>query len=139
MPKINEVRKQAEFWEFVDWMTLPTDLRVPKTQEKLAQELGVDSATLSDWKKVDGFWNEVRKRRKNWIQEKMSNVLLGVYSKALKGDTLAAKLLMEYADEFIEKKEFRHYVEDLNEQEKKLIDRALKLGGLDDDNEPDKN
>jgi len=126
MPKIEEIRKQAEFWRFIKWISLPADLREPKTQKELAKELEVDYATLSDWKKVEGFWEEVRKLRKEWIQDKVSNILLGVYGKALKGDVNAAKLLLEYAGEFIERKEFKHYIEEeLSEEEKEEIKKAL--------------
>lgn len=127
MPNINEIRKKQEFWEFIEWMSLPANSREPKTQKELAQKLGVDYATLSDWKKVDGFWDEVKKRRKVWVREKVSNILLGLYGKALKGDTAAARMLMEYADEFVEVSEIKHKIEsNLTEEEKQAINEAIK-------------
>jgi len=126
MPKIEKIIKKQEFQEFIEWISLPASIREPKTQKELASKLGIDNATLSDWKKVEGFWEEVKKRRKNWVQEKISNILLGVYGKALKGDVNAAKLLLEYAGEFIERKEFKHYIEEeLSEEEKEEIKKAL--------------
>ncbi len=124
--KIEDIRKKQEFQEFVEWIAQPAKLRDPKDQIGLAQKLGVDNATLSDWKKVEGFWDEVRKLRKDWVQDKVSNILLGVYSKALKGDVNAAKLLMEYSNEFTETSEIKHRIEGvLTAEQQEKIQQAI--------------
>ena len=124
MPKIEEIRKKLEFQEFVEWMGLPMNLREPRNQKELAKKIGVDDATLSDWKKIEGFWDEVRKLRRVWVQGKVSNILLGLYGKALKGDVGAAKMLMEYSNEFVEVSEVRHKIEgQLSEKEKQLLSK----------------
>lgn len=124
--KIKMVRKLTEFQEFIEWVSLPSGLREPTTQKELAKKFGVDNATLSDWKKVEGFWDEVKKKRQLWVQDKVSNVLYGVYNKALTGDVNAAKLLMGYANEFTETTEIKHKIErDLTPEEKEQLNKAL--------------
>ena len=125
MPTVTNLRKKIEFQEFVEWLGLPSAERDPKNQVELAKKLGVDKATLSDWKKVEGFWQEVKSKRKNWVQEKVSNVLLGLYGRSLKGDAAAAKMLLEYSDEFIETKRFQHSFEELDKKEKEEIKKAI--------------
>ena len=125
-PTIDNISKKIEFQEFIEWIALPSKIRKPKTQKELANELGVDNATLSDWKKVEGFWDKVKELRKLWVQDKVSNILSGLYNKALKGDTSAAKMLLEYANEFTEVTEVKHKIErNLTPEEKEQLNKAL--------------
>ena len=97
------IKKKLEYQKFVEWMGLPIPERNPKEQKQLALDLDVEEATLSDWKKTDGFWDLVKTERKKWAKDKMSNVLAGLYKKAIKdGSAAEVKLFMQYAGEFVE-------------------------------------
>jgi len=122
--KLDQVLKVDEFLRFIEWISLPTSEREPKTQVELAGKLKVDIATLSDWKKVDGFWDEVRSKRKEWGQNKVSNVLLGLYGRALTGTAAEVKLFLQYVDEFVEKSQLISQGE-LSEEDKKLMKKAI--------------
>ena len=97
------IKKKQEYLMFVEWMGLPAPERVPKEQKELAVKMGVEEATLSDWKRVDGFWDNVRNERKKWAKDRTSNVLMGLYRKAIKdGNAAEVKLFLQYAGEFVE-------------------------------------
>lgn len=63
------LRKEAERLKFVEWLALPTTQRKPKTEAELARQLGVEPATLSDWKQNPNLWQRYANgwitRRKN--------------------------------------------------------------------------
>ncbi len=46
---------------FMEWLAMPSDMRLPLTQGQLARELKMDDGTLSDWKHIPGFYDEVNK------------------------------------------------------------------------------
>lgn len=87
IPTIQGVLKQNELYEFIDWLVLPEELRTTKTQEELASKLGVDKGTLTDWKKLEGFWEAVEKRRDYWGKDKTTEVLQAFYKKIIKNPT----------------------------------------------------
>jgi len=129
-----EIKKKIEYQQFVEWIGLPGPEREPKTQEEFGLKLGVDVATLSCWKKTEGFWDLVRIERKKWAKDKVSDVLMGLYRTAvLEGKAAEAKLFMQYAEEFEEKSvlEIKGKIErKLNDEDRKLIKRALGYAGL---------
>lgn len=90
--------------KFVVWTALPGPLREPQTQKDLAVVLGVPEATLSDWKKREGFWEEVMKNVKDWARDKTPNVVMGLYRRAVKtGDAKAATLWIKWLHDWQEK------------------------------------
>lgn len=100
------LRYQAEYSEFIAWIALPEEFRVPKTQGGLAKKFGVCQDTLSDWKKIGGFWDVVKAERQRWGKERTPNVILGLYRKAVKeGNAAEAKLWLQYIEGWTEKKD----------------------------------
>lgn len=83
-PTIEKVLKQAELFRFIDWLAQPDALREPKTQTELAKELNVEDATLSDWKKLKGFWDRVNERIDYWAISKNADVVQALYNKIMK-------------------------------------------------------
>ena len=95
--------KINEYERFIAWIALPSAARQPSTQGELAKELGVEEATLSDWKKRDDFWPRVRETIGLWARGKTPDVVEGLYKRAAKtGDPGAAKLWMQAFDGFVE-------------------------------------
>lgn len=96
-------KKEAEYLQFIKWVALPEPLREPRTQKELAVVLRVDESSLSDWKKRDGFWDEVKKELRTWSKEKTPNVIMGLYRKAVRdGTAQEAKLWLQYIEDWIE-------------------------------------
>jgi transcriptional regulator with XRE-family HTH domain len=80
----------------IQWLATPSELRRPATQKELAKKLGVDAATLSDWKKGSELWVEVRDQLRVWGQGKTSNVLQALYRNIIEtGNPTAIRLWLE--------------------------------------------
>lgn len=92
---------------FIDWIVLPSKLRVPKTQKLFAKQIGVNQDTLTDWKKLNGFWNEVKQEQQHHFQEQVSDVLYGLTKRAKEGNPVAVKLFLQYFCGFSEKQTFK--------------------------------
>ena len=85
------------------WFALPTAHRLPRTQKELAQIVGVAEETMSRFKKEDGFFDEVDKRRKIYFKEfYTSNIVQAIADKACDGDPRAQKLYLQYAEDWKE-------------------------------------
>lgn len=65
------------------------------TQEKLAEKLEVDVATLSRWKNRPGFWEDVKNVQVKYFTERIGDVILAQENEAIKGHTPAARLVLE--------------------------------------------
>jgi hypothetical protein len=91
----SSVKKDAERLEFVERLSLPSSARNPKTQRELAKQLGVDAATLSDWKRFPDLWEQVRKRVDERVKEDHADVVSAVVEAAKGGNVQAQKLYLE--------------------------------------------
>lgn len=89
-------KKDAERLQFIEWLSLPSVARRPKTQRELATQLGVEAATLSDWKRLPDFWDQVKKRVDERVREYHPDVLAAIVAAAKKGNVAAQKLYLEY-------------------------------------------
>ena len=125
---LKSINKQSELWDVINWLAQPTVDRNPKTQKELAEKLEVDESSIITWKKVEGFWEEVKKIRMLWIKDKVSDVLTGLYRKALKGDASEVKLFLQYAGEFIE--EIKISKEEYSPETVKKVMETLKNEGF---------
>lgn len=120
--------KVQEYLKFIEFMALPASLRKKVfgyiTGGKFAKEFNVSIDTLTDWKRRDGFWERVRKIRKEWVKEKVSEVLDALYKKSVaEGNANEVKLFLQYAEEFEDSKTLKF--EDntkVDEKRKKVID-----------------
>jgi len=132
------ILKKKEYEEFIEWTALPRPLRVLKEQKEFALSVGVDPATLSQWKKEEGFWDEVRKLRKYWIKDKVSDVVMGLYEKAKEqGSAPEVKLFLEFAGEFKEET-IQTIRQELSEEDKELLKQAIEYGRIKDKKEDDR-
>ena len=87
----------AEQLELQGWLALPQRHREPNTQRALAKKLGVNEFTLSRWKALPGFGEEVVGLARNRIKlEDLNRVLDAMVKKAIDhGDVQAARLVYE--------------------------------------------
>jgi len=125
---IRNIQRLNEFLRFAEWIATPAPDREPKTQQELAEQLDVSKDTLVLWKKLDGFWAEVRKKRQEWVKDRVSSVLMGLYGKALKGDAQEVKLFLQYAGEFVEELKIKTEEEYSPETVKKVMETLKNEG-----------
>lgn len=129
------MKKEFEYLQFIAWIALPTELRKPKKQKELAKKLKVEESTLSDWKLKKDFWNSVRKEINRWARNKTPDIILSLYKNIMaNGKAPEIKLWFQYIENWNEKDietELKQNEEhELNEEDKILLHKALKLGCL---------
>lgn len=139
-----DLRKPFEYAQFVKWIATPSVLREPSRQDDLAKEFRVHPGTLSEWKKRESFWDDVRAEMKFYFKTKTPNVLQAIYQKILKGDGSGgeAKIWLQYIDEWIPKQEninrdktLEDLIKEDDEKNEQTIDRG---SALDTKQEPGK-
>src|SRR3990167_7752032 len=98
------IEKIGEFMQFIQWSALPDAYREPKLQKELAEKIGVEEATLSNWKKHPLFWDLVNREFKQWAKGKTRNVMAAVYKNILEnGYGSDAKFWVQFVEDWEEK------------------------------------
>lgn len=102
--KPRQPQKASEYELFIMWTSLPTAYKVPKMQKELALSLGVEEATLSDWKARPDFWIRVRERVQEWAKSKTPEIVDGLFQSAKdpKGSPADRKLWFQLFEDFRE-------------------------------------
>lgn len=124
----SKVRKANEYLEFVNFIALPRVLRHEvvgvETQEEFCQQFKVDKRTLSKWKKVAGFWDDVAEMRRALFRERSADVLLSLEAKCLNPSSVTGGDVKVYLTAIGEYQE-RHEIE--NELSPQLLDALAKI------------
>lgn len=84
----NQIRLQ-------EWLATPRYDRIPIKQEKLADELGVSDKTLTRWKKLPGFMDEVRAIARMYLKDDLAEIYGAISREAQKGNYQMARLALE--------------------------------------------
>lgn len=117
---------------FVKWYALPKEVKKIKTHTEFAQKFGVHIDTLTDWKNLPGFYDEVAIYHFNEMQRFMSDVGYAVVNSAKRGSAksqeLFFKIYMKWSDKIRVEDETPERV--ILDDEQKKIDNALKNIGL---------
>jgi hypothetical protein len=98
---LSGLQHPIEYLKFIDWISLPSSDRFPKTQKDLAVELGITEDTLSAWKNRDGFWDEVRSNVKSFWKGKLGEVTQALYLGMLQRKSASEfTAFMQYVDDW---------------------------------------
>ena len=90
----------ADQLHLIDWLATPQQYRKPDTQTALAAQMSVRPATISNWKRLDGFALAVRQACRALVADTwLVDVYHAMYREAVAGSVAAARLLMEVAGE----------------------------------------
>jgi hypothetical protein len=83
--------------KYLNWLCTPASARIPASQEKYAQQEGIDPTTLRRWQKKQSFKSEWAKRVEDLqgSPERSQKLLDSLYTKALDGDNKAAQLYLQ--------------------------------------------
>lgn len=124
-------KKEAEYFAFAEFIALPRALRDSvlgvKTQGEFAERFGVDEWTLVQWKKKEGFQEEVKKIRATFFRERTGDVMLAVETNAIKtGDAAPARLILEVTGEVKKEKDPTEHSSEALEKAIDIINRVLK-------------
>jgi hypothetical protein len=70
---------------FMEWLSLPKEMREPATQHELAKELRVTDAVLSRWKAIPGFWEGVEQVHIKKLRERLGELYEALFQLAVSG------------------------------------------------------
>jgi len=87
----------ADQLRFIAWLALPKAERSPKTQRVLAQHIGCDEATLSDWKHVPGLMDAVNALARELVKHDVAEVLGVVRREAKKANLPYVNMVLAMA------------------------------------------
>jgi hypothetical protein len=90
---------------YQEWLALPKYDRFPPTQDLLAREMGVNPATLTRWKKEDGFQAAVNEIAQQHLGAAVPEVMGALRREAEKGSFQHIKLFLEILGLHVEKQE----------------------------------
>lgn len=109
-----DLKNSGSYDEFIVWYALPRPERIKlgmETQLAFAEYHGLNTHTLTLWKKRLDFQGKVTALRREWAHERTSNVIAGIYNSAVSGGKeapQAQKLWMQVFEGFTEKAEVEH-------------------------------
>jgi len=110
------------------WTAIPSKIREPALQKDLAEILGVSQERLCQIKREDEFHAQVNEYRKVFFKQFTSNIIDGLRKNAEGGDHKAAKLFLQYVEDF--KETTRSETEKVERQEFVFILGEVKWGEL---------
>ena len=88
---------------FQEWLATPKSIRTPPTQDMLAQDMGLNAATLSRWRKLDGFQDAVTALARKFLSDDLPDIYGALRREAIKGSFNHIKLSLELSGEHMER------------------------------------
>lgn len=70
---------------FAIWLSLPKDMRKPKTQHLLAKDLDVEPMTLSRWKKLPALQAEIERTHVTYLKDRLGELYRALVDHAIGG------------------------------------------------------
>lgn len=87
----------AQQQQFIAWLALPKAQRKPKLQRDYAKLIGVDEGTLSDWKRLPGFMDDVNALARELVKDDIAEILGVIRGRAKKGDLAFVNMALAMA------------------------------------------
>lgn len=128
----SRIVEKDKLLSFVKWFGIPKEVKRLKTQSEFATAFGLSIDTLTDWKKLNGFYKEVELYHSSEMKRFMPDIGMSIVKSAKKGNAKSAELFLKYYMGWSEKVK----VEDIpperviTAKEKAEIERALTNIGL---------
>ena len=101
----------ADQQRYIEWLASPRMSRTPPTQGMVAEEIGVDAATLWRWSKLPGFDEEVKRLIRGSLGKKLPDLYGALIREAEKGSYQHLQLALEMTGEYTRK---QHNINDSN-------------------------
>lgn len=105
---ISRVRNPLGLLDFIHWNVVPSSVRgtvgFPVSQKDFAEKYSISPDTLTDWKRLPFFWDEVAIHRNQEFRRYTSDVYYGITKRAIEtGDPRAAELFAKLFEGYSEK------------------------------------
>jgi len=88
---------------FQEWLATPKFIRTPPTQDMLSTTMGLNAATLSRWRKLDGFQSAVTEIARQFLSNDLPDIYGALRREAIKGSFNHIKLALELSGEHVDK------------------------------------
>ena len=103
-----DAAKNAKEWTarqrtFLEWLALPSWERTPVTQGLFAKEIGVHESTLSDWKRLPGFEDELHSMIRARLGDALPDVVGAFKGEAKKGQFQHQRMYFEMLGWYVPK------------------------------------
>jgi hypothetical protein len=82
-----------------EWLAMPRYERIPPTQELFADSIGINSCTITRWKKLDGFTDAVNALARTSVGESLPQVYGALVREAEKGSIQHIRTVLELTGE----------------------------------------
>jgi hypothetical protein len=128
----SRIVEKDKLLSFIKWFGIPKEVKTLKTQSEFATAFGLSIDTLTNWKKLTGFYNEVEIYHLNEMKRFMSDIGMAIVKSAKKGNPRSAELFLKYYMNWNEKIRVEDETPEriITNEEKAKIDHALKNIGL---------
>lgn len=81
----SRIHDSAKLLDFIEWNATPREINKIKTQGEFAKSIGVHADTLTDWKRLEGFWNEVGLKRNHVFRSFSTEIVNALAKRAMSG------------------------------------------------------
>lgn len=129
---LSKVRKTAEYLGFLHFMATPSvlwpEIYEVNSQKEYAAKIGIDNATLSDWKHVPGYYDDVVAINKKFFKARIGNVMLALETKSLdpeKVNGTDVRVLATYAEAYSDRIEEEHKLDPAVQEALDKVSKAL--------------
>ena len=97
------------YWQYIEYCAFPRELRDDelKTNQDFADKFNISLRTLMEWRKLTPFWDNVKECYEKGKQFRLNAVRGSLLKTAIKGDTAAIKLYLQYEEAWNEKIEYK--------------------------------
>ena len=87
------------------YMEILADPEERRTQEEIAEELGVKRQTLWNWRQLEGFQKEIRRLVRDHTDQALARVWGSLLRQSKRGDVPAMRLYFQLRGELIDRRE----------------------------------
>ncbi len=94
--KFSSIKLINEFEEFMQFCSTPRSMRKIKTQKDFAQKFGLSEDTLTNWKKMPGFFEAIQWRVIDREQDHLTEIIETLRMKAESGNVAAIKFYLQH-------------------------------------------
>ena len=130
--KADAIKEKGKLLQFIKWYSIPKEVKDIKTQDQFAKQIGLGADTVSNWKNLEGFYEEVEVYHFNVMKRFLNDVGMGMVKAAKNGNAKAMELFYEVYMKWSRKLMLEDVTPEriITDEEKLKIDHALKNIGL---------